>query len=163
MRDSHLKVNLDWNNFVKLLDDKNIILSPFCGEPHCEEKIKADSTREEPAEAGTSAMGAKTLCIPLEQVRERVSKSQGSLEKNRILGRNRKNSNFQDKIGTNTQGVGSFASFTPLTYFFFSPKKSSTCASILNAKPQRSSLHSLDEVIETTPKKCIKKAHNLFC
>lgn len=68
VRDAHLKLCLDWKDFVALLDGKNLLLSPFCGLPECEEKIKADSAREEPGEAGTSAMGAKSLCIPLEQV-----------------------------------------------------------------------------------------------
>uniref|UniRef100_A0AC34QMH5 Proline--tRNA ligase n=1 Tax=Panagrolaimus sp. JU765 TaxID=591449 RepID=A0AC34QMH5_9BILA len=72
LRDEHKVLCLDWNNFANLLDKKNILLSPFCGEPACEDAIKADSTRDEPAEAGVSAMGAKTLCIPLEQPTEKL-------------------------------------------------------------------------------------------
>ncbi|KAK5648583.1 hypothetical protein RI129_003475 [Pyrocoelia pectoralis] len=59
----------DWSQFTPTLDKKNVILSPFCGEMECEDKIKADSTRDasEVAEVGAPSMGAKSLCIPLEQ------------------------------------------------------------------------------------------------
>ncbi|XP_059610476.1 bifunctional glutamate/proline--tRNA ligase [Phlebotomus argentipes] len=65
----HKKLTRDWAEFVKLLDAKNIILSPFCGITECEDKIKADSQREnaEFVEPGAPSMGAKTLCIPFEQ------------------------------------------------------------------------------------------------
>lgn len=40
------KVTLtDWAQFAGTLDQKKIILAPFCGESDCEDKIKADSTR----------------------------------------------------------------------------------------------------------------------
>ena len=70
LRDEHKVLCLNWEEFSPSLDKKNILLSPFCGEPSCEELIKTDSTRDEPAETGVSAMGAKTLCIPLEQPKE---------------------------------------------------------------------------------------------
>ncbi|GLV40122.1 Glutamyl-prolyl-tRNA synthetase [Carabus blaptoides fortunei] len=58
----------DWSKFGPNLDNKNIILAPFCGEESCEDKIKADSAREDvETEPGAPAMGAKSLCIPLEQ------------------------------------------------------------------------------------------------
>ncbi|XP_067619786.1 bifunctional glutamate/proline--tRNA ligase [Eurosta solidaginis] len=63
----HTKVTKNWTDFCKFLDTKNILLSPFCGEINCEEKIKGDSTREEVAEPGAPAMGAKSLCIPFDQ------------------------------------------------------------------------------------------------
>lgn len=66
-RDEHMKVCTDWDEFYKLLDDKFILLSPFCGGIACEDKIKEKSAREDPSEAGKSSMGAKTLCIPLKQ------------------------------------------------------------------------------------------------
>ncbi|KAI1729747.1 utp14 protein [Ditylenchus destructor] len=70
-RDAHKKICLEWEQFGPLLDDKNIILSPFCGGMECEDKIKEQSARAEPsAEKGTALMGAKTLCIPLEQPTE---------------------------------------------------------------------------------------------
>ncbi|CAL2038117.1 unnamed protein product [Caenorhabditis brenneri] len=66
-RDAHLKLTTDMEEFKKLLDDKCIILAPFCGHPNCEDEIKKTSTRED----GEGAqMGAKTLCIPLEQPKE---------------------------------------------------------------------------------------------
>lgn len=35
----------DWNQFGPNLDQKKIILAPFCGEISCEDQIKADSAR----------------------------------------------------------------------------------------------------------------------
>lgn len=64
----HKKLTRDWNEFCAHLDKKNIILSPFCGEMDCEERIKADSAKDvADAEPGAPAMGAKSLCIPFEQ------------------------------------------------------------------------------------------------
>ncbi|KAF5270207.1 hypothetical protein FQA39_LY08421 [Lamprigera yunnana] len=59
----------EWSQFTPNLNKKNVILTPFCGENDCEDKIKADSTRDasEAAEVGAPSMGAKSLCIPLEQ------------------------------------------------------------------------------------------------
>ncbi|KAG5868157.1 hypothetical protein JTB14_017350 [Gonioctena quinquepunctata] len=67
--ESHKVVVTHWSNFSPTLDKKNIILAPFCGDIECEDKIKADSTRDdgENAEPGAPSMGAKSLCIPLEQ------------------------------------------------------------------------------------------------
>lgn len=68
IRDEHMKVTKDWDEFNKLLNQKFIMLSPFCGEPKCEDAIKAASALDEqPTEMGQASMGAKTLCIPLEQ------------------------------------------------------------------------------------------------
>ena len=64
-RDAHKKVCTDLQEFKKLLDEKYILLSPFCGEIDCEEEIKKATTRED---GDGAQMGAKTLCIPLEQV-----------------------------------------------------------------------------------------------
>ncbi|XP_013106972.2 bifunctional glutamate/proline--tRNA ligase [Stomoxys calcitrans] len=65
--DSSIKHTKDWNDFCTFLDQKNLLLSPFCGEIPCEDKIKADSARDEDAEPGAPAMGAKSLCIPFDQ------------------------------------------------------------------------------------------------
>ncbi|XP_011306200.1 bifunctional glutamate/proline--tRNA ligase [Fopius arisanus] len=64
---SHVKQTNDWNEFCKLLDQKNLLLSPFCGGISCEEQIKADSTRSDDEEPGAPSMGAKSLCIPFDQ------------------------------------------------------------------------------------------------
>ncbi|KAK0423422.1 hypothetical protein QR680_008137 [Steinernema hermaphroditum] len=67
LRDEHKKVCLDWKDFTDLLDKKCIILSPFCGRPDCEDIIKEESARVDACQPGQSAMGGKSLCIPLEQ------------------------------------------------------------------------------------------------
>ncbi|KAK9303850.1 hypothetical protein QLX08_004581 [Tetragonisca angustula] len=64
----HIKRTDSWNEFCFYLNEKNMLLSPFCGESSCEDKIKCDSAREDAGEElGTLSMGAKTLCIPFEQ------------------------------------------------------------------------------------------------
>lgn len=64
---SHTKKVTNWTDFCGFLEQKNILLAPFCGEISCEDKIKADSARGEEAEPGAPAMGAKSLCIPFDQ------------------------------------------------------------------------------------------------
>ena len=68
----HTKITKEWTEFCTFLDAKNIIMSPFCGDSECEEKIKADSARDdtENLEPGAPAMGAKSLCIPFDQPAE---------------------------------------------------------------------------------------------
>lgn len=64
----------DWSDFTPALNDKKLLLVPFCGSKECESKIKEDSS----AAAGpvgetdetTPSMGAKSLCIPFEHQRE---------------------------------------------------------------------------------------------
>ncbi|XP_076642990.1 glutamyl-prolyl-tRNA synthetase [Halictus rubicundus] len=64
----HIKRVQNWDDFCSELNKKNILLSPFCGEPSCEDSIKADSARENTGEElGALSMGAKSLCIPFEQ------------------------------------------------------------------------------------------------
>ncbi|PIO58503.1 putative proline--tRNA ligase [Teladorsagia circumcincta] len=70
-RDAHMKTCYDFEEFKQLLDEKFILLSPFCGEIACEDEIKKASTRED-ADAGAAQMGAKTLCIPLEQPKDKL-------------------------------------------------------------------------------------------
>uniref|UniRef100_A0A182M1F8 Bifunctional glutamate/proline--tRNA ligase n=1 Tax=Anopheles culicifacies TaxID=139723 RepID=A0A182M1F8_9DIPT len=65
---SHTKLTKQWAEFLQFLETKNIIMAPFCGEISCEDRIKAESARDDAeAEAGAPAMGAKSLCIPFEQ------------------------------------------------------------------------------------------------
>jgi len=65
--ETHKVLLTDWSQFSSNLDNRNIILAPFCGDNDCEDNIKADSARDEDAEPGAPSMGAKTLCIPLDQ------------------------------------------------------------------------------------------------
>jgi bifunctional glutamyl/prolyl-tRNA synthetase len=68
---SHLKTTKNWTEFKEFLDQKNIIMAPFCGDIPCEEKIKAESAREETdGDQQAPAMGAKSLCIPFDQPAE---------------------------------------------------------------------------------------------
>ena len=67
----HLKISKEWTEFTNFLDTKNIIMAPFCGDIPCEERIKAESAREDAeGDAQGPAMGAKSLCIPFEQPAE---------------------------------------------------------------------------------------------
>ena len=72
IRDERMNICLDWSNFSPLLNQKMILLSPFCGDNKCETEIKDKSTREgdDDIELGVSQMGAKILCIPLQQPTE---------------------------------------------------------------------------------------------
>lgn len=64
----HTVVLKDWSQFATNLDNKNLILCPFCGEINCEDRIKADSAKDEDSvEPGAPSMGAKSLCIPFDQ------------------------------------------------------------------------------------------------
>ncbi|XP_078050630.1 glutamyl-prolyl-tRNA synthetase isoform X2 [Augochlora pura] len=64
----HIKRVENWNDFCVELNKKNLLLSPFCGEPSCEDNIKASSARDNTEEElGALSMGAKSLCIPFEQ------------------------------------------------------------------------------------------------
>lgn len=67
----HMKITKQWKELTMYLDAKNLIMAPFCGEIPCEEKIKADSARDD-AEGDVQgpAMGAKSLCIPFDQPAE---------------------------------------------------------------------------------------------
>jgi bifunctional glutamyl/prolyl-tRNA synthetase len=63
---SHIKVAYKWDDFVSSLDQKNLILAPFCLDIACEDNIKRDSQRAEPTEPGGASMGAKSLCLPFD-------------------------------------------------------------------------------------------------
>lgn len=71
VRDDHLVVTESWQEFLKKLEQKCIMMSPFCGEPQCEDAIKKDSAKDEAEEVGGGPlMGAKSLCIPFEQPKQ---------------------------------------------------------------------------------------------
>ncbi|BFZ58924.1 ribose-phosphate pyrophosphokinase 1 [Savitreella phatthalungensis] len=71
--DDHVKQISEWEKFVPLLDEKNVLLVPFCKEEKCEDAIKDKSARQAvdgddtPVDERAPSMGAKSLCIPLEQ------------------------------------------------------------------------------------------------
>lgn len=61
-----------WEEVLPALDNKNVVLIPFCGEPKCEERIKELTTRtdDQPDVAENqkaATMGMKSLCVPFEQ------------------------------------------------------------------------------------------------
>ncbi|XP_074597526.1 glutamyl-prolyl-tRNA synthetase [Brevipalpus obovatus] len=69
IRDERLKVVTVWDKFMTTLDQKCIILAPFCGDEICEETIKKNSTKVDATDTSGPLMGAKTLCLPFEQPR----------------------------------------------------------------------------------------------
>ncbi|XP_011498615.1 PREDICTED: bifunctional glutamate/proline--tRNA ligase [Ceratosolen solmsi marchali] len=74
----HIKRTNEWKEFCSHLDGKNLILAPFCGRIECEDKIKADSVREDTNDdAGAPSMGAKGLCIPFDQPEGSVEQLKG--------------------------------------------------------------------------------------
>ncbi|KAL7946137.1 hypothetical protein V8C42DRAFT_322585 [Trichoderma barbatum] len=61
-----------WEDVLPALDDKNVVLIPFCGDGKCEDRIKELTTREDtqpdvPESQKLPSMGMKSLCIPFEQ------------------------------------------------------------------------------------------------
>jgi hypothetical protein len=58
---------------VPALNDKNVVIIPFCEEPACEERIKELTKSDDHKELGPDgkplpSMGMKSLCIPFDQV-----------------------------------------------------------------------------------------------
>ncbi|XP_023034416.1 bifunctional glutamate/proline--tRNA ligase isoform X2 [Drosophila willistoni] len=64
---THTKTVKTWTEFCDFLEQKNVLLAPFCGETPCEDQIKENSARGDDAEPGAPSMGAKSLCIPFDQ------------------------------------------------------------------------------------------------
>jgi len=65
--DENMIQSTDFEHFCDSLNEKKILLSPFCGAIPCEEYIKKASARDAVVEEGAPAMGAKGLCIPFNQ------------------------------------------------------------------------------------------------
>lgn len=70
--DEHRVIVDEWKDFVPTLNAKNVILSPWCGVPSCEDDIKDSSAKkdngeEEEQDERAPSMGAKSLCIPDDQ------------------------------------------------------------------------------------------------
>ena len=61
----------NWQDFMVQLNSRNVVLTPWCEQSGCEEKVKERSgieTKEGVLEGEQSLTGqAKTLCVPLEQ------------------------------------------------------------------------------------------------
>ncbi|EEB06218.1 cytoplasmic proline-tRNA ligase Prs1 [Schizosaccharomyces japonicus yFS275] len=70
-RDAHIVKVKEWKDFVPALNKKNLVLIPWCNTTPCEKLIKEKSARQangdEPEDEKAPSMGAKSLCIPLEQ------------------------------------------------------------------------------------------------
>lgn len=70
-RDAHVVKVKEWADFVPALNKKNIVMIPWCNTTECEKEIKKNSARQvngdEPEDEKAPSMGAKSLCIPLEQ------------------------------------------------------------------------------------------------
>ncbi|KAJ5610973.1 ribose-phosphate pyrophosphokinase 1 [Penicillium lagena] len=70
---AHRKQITDWDLFTPALNEKNLLLIPFCGTEQCEDQIKDMSARKAEEDSGEAedakapSMGAKSLCIPFEQ------------------------------------------------------------------------------------------------
>ncbi|TPX42886.1 proline---tRNA ligase [Synchytrium endobioticum] len=76
-RDAHLIRMETFENFVKALDAKNIVLAPWCERMECEDDVKKESARiaqmnaaHQEQDEKAPSMGAKTLCIPFDQPKE---------------------------------------------------------------------------------------------
>ncbi|KAJ2005211.1 hypothetical protein GGI04_002328 [Coemansia thaxteri] len=69
--DERVKIVLSWDTFVPTLDDKCLVLIPWCERIECEEQIKVRSSRaaqgDEPEDEKAPSMGAKSLCLPYKQ------------------------------------------------------------------------------------------------
>ncbi|KAH7960307.1 hypothetical protein HPB49_018598 [Dermacentor silvarum] len=63
-----IAVTKSWDVFLQKLEQKCVIMAPFCGDMDCEDEIKKNSAKDSgEAEPGAPAMGAKSLCIPFDQ------------------------------------------------------------------------------------------------
>ncbi|XP_066172314.1 bifunctional glutamate/proline--tRNA ligase isoform X2 [Sylvia atricapilla] len=67
---SHMVVASNMEDFQKELDSGKIVQIPFCGEIECEDWIKKTTARDQDIEPGAPSMGAKSLCIPFQPLRE---------------------------------------------------------------------------------------------
>lgn len=68
--DSHIAKVTDVEDMQVHLNQKKILMAPFCGEEECEDEIKDITARkndDEPVDERAPSMGAKSLCIPFEQ------------------------------------------------------------------------------------------------
>lgn len=67
---SRLKEITKWEDIVPALDDKCVVVIPWCENEKCEDDIKERSARAvEPTDERAPSAGAKSLCIPFDQSR----------------------------------------------------------------------------------------------
>ena len=67
---SRLREVRRWEDFVPTLDDKCVVVIPWCEEEACEDDIKDRSAKaSEPTDERAPSAGAKSLCIPFDQSR----------------------------------------------------------------------------------------------
>ncbi|KAM6509141.1 hypothetical protein FSOLCH5_012129 [Fusarium solani] len=62
----HRRVVTAWDDVMGALDNKDLVLIPFCLDGKCEDRVKELTTKVE-EEQGAPSMGMKSLCIPFEQ------------------------------------------------------------------------------------------------
>nr|GAT55100.1 predicted protein [Mycena chlorophos] len=68
--DACLKVITNWDDVVPHLDNKGVVVMPWCEVEECEDDIKERSGRaSEPQDERAPSAGAKSLCIPFDQGR----------------------------------------------------------------------------------------------
>ncbi|KAJ7695144.1 hypothetical protein B0H17DRAFT_980395 [Mycena rosella] len=68
--DSCLKEITNWDDIVPTLDNKCVVVMPWCEVEACEDDIKERSGRaSEPQDERAPSAGAKSLCIPFDQSR----------------------------------------------------------------------------------------------
>ncbi|KAG4302182.1 hypothetical protein PCK1_001454 [Pneumocystis canis] len=68
--DESIEIVYEWKDFVSALNKKKLLLIPWCKTSLCEEEIRKNSTIElntDSEDETILSMGAKSLCIPLEQ------------------------------------------------------------------------------------------------
>jgi prolyl-tRNA synthetase len=70
--DSRIVKLTDWNNVIPMLDNRNVLLVPWCEGSECENTFKRRSTTQAVLDPRAPSMGAKSLCIPFEQPAEGV-------------------------------------------------------------------------------------------
>lgn len=79
-RDACIKSVTKWEDFVPTLDQKTMVLAPWCNETRCEEDVKVRSgeesqkRQEDAGETDVRALSgsAKTLCLPFREEVERL-------------------------------------------------------------------------------------------
>ncbi|XP_066559090.1 bifunctional glutamate/proline--tRNA ligase isoform X2 [Amia ocellicauda] len=72
----HMVAVDNMEDFQKELDQGKIVQIPFCGGIECEDWIKKTTAKDQDLEPGAPSMGAKSLCIPFQPLRQLSSGQQ---------------------------------------------------------------------------------------